>query len=87
MRNNKYLSDRAILLDLLITSKHTSHLYDHGVLESSHGDIKDTFEQFQHDEHDTTELLFSIMQEHGWYNSSSSINKNPRYPLDELERI
>ena len=89
MRNDEYLRDQDMLLDLLVTSKYMSHLYDHCVLEASHGDIKDMFEQLQQEEHDTADVLFATLKENRWYNSRYSgmaSRKSHPYYADELEK-
>lgn len=66
------LSDRDMLLDLLASEKQMSHMYDHGITEASNLSVVNTFEQLQHDEHETAHTLFQAMQDRGWYNPSSS---------------
>ena len=70
--NRNRLSDRDIVMDLLITQKYMSHFYDHAVLESSSPMIRDTFEAFQQDEHELGRVLFDVMQKRGWYGTSAS---------------
>ena len=69
-RKNR-LSDRDMLMDLLVTQKYLSHFYDHAVMESSSSNIRDTFEALQQDEHETGRTLFNVMQERGWYSVSA----------------
>lgn len=70
-RKNR-LSDRDMLMDLLVTQKYLSHFYDHAVMESSSSNIRDAFEALQQDEHETGRTLFNVMQERGWYSISAS---------------
>lgn len=63
------LSDRDMLLDLMITEKHLSRLYDQGVLESTSPMISNTFERLQSSSHDNARTIFTAMQERGWYNT------------------
>ncbi|QJW44907.1 spore coat protein [bacterium BFN5] len=70
------LSDRDMLFDLLSTEKHMSHMYDHGIMESTNTDVRYTFEELQHDEHENAHIIFNSMQERGWYNT----NKKSRTP-------
>ncbi|HMM21698.1 MAG TPA: spore coat protein [Selenomonadales bacterium] len=70
-RTNR-LSDRDMLMDLLATGKYMSHLYDHAVLESTGGNIRDTFETLQQSEHETAQMLFSFMQQQGWYTTGAN---------------
>lgn len=67
--NRNRLSDRDMLLDLIITEKHLSSLYDHGALEATSPMISNTFERLQADTHDNARTLFNAMQQRGWYNS------------------
>lgn len=67
--NKNRLSDRDMLLDLIITEKHLSSLYDHGALEATSPIISNTFERLQADTHDNARTLFNAMQQRGWYNS------------------
>ncbi|AIF53098.1 spore coat protein [Pelosinus sp. UFO1] len=62
------LSDRDMLLDLMITEKHLSRLYDQGVLESTSPMISNTFERLQASSHDNARTIFTAMQQRGWYN-------------------
>ncbi len=62
------LSDRDIMLDLISTEKHLSHLYEHAVMESTNVTVHNAMEEFQHDEHEAAYTLFSAMQDRGWYN-------------------
>jgi len=62
------LSDRDMLLDLMITEKHLSRLYDQGVLESTSSMTSNTFERLQADTHDNVRTIFTAMQQRGWYN-------------------
>ena len=66
------LSDRDMLLDLVITEKHLSRLYDQGVLESTSPMISNTFERLQDSTHDNARTIFTAMQERGWYNPEST---------------
>lgn len=70
-RNNR-LSDRDMLMDLLATGKYMSHLYDHAVLEFTNGNIRDTFETLQQSEHETSQMIFSFMQQQGWYTTGAN---------------
>ncbi|MDR3592342.1 MAG: spore coat protein [Negativicutes bacterium] len=63
------LSDRDMLFDLLASGKSMSHLYDHAIMESSSGMVRDTFETLQHDEHLMAETVFGIMEQEGWYST------------------
>ena len=62
------LSDRDMLLDLMMTEKHLSSLYEHGVLEATSPMVSNTFERLQADTHDNARTLFTAMQQRGWYN-------------------
>jgi hypothetical protein len=66
-----------MLLDLLATEKHMSHMYDHGIMESSNTDVRYTFEELQHDEHENAHIIFNAMQERGWYNPTTTRSKSP----------
>lgn len=61
------LSDRDMLLDLLITEKHLSSLYEQSVLEANSSMLANTFEQLQADTHDNARTIFNAMAERGWY--------------------
>lgn len=61
------LSDHDILLDLMMTEKHLSSLYDHCVLEATSPTLSDTIERLQADTHDNVHTLFIAMQQRGWY--------------------
>ena len=62
------LSDRDIMVDLINTEKHLSHLYEHAIMESTNVTVHNTMEEFQHDEHENAYTLFNVMQDRGWYN-------------------
>ncbi|WP_171904647.1 spore coat protein [Sporolituus thermophilus] len=68
MNTMNRLSDRDMLLDLLVTENYLSQLYNHAVLESSTSNVQKTFEQLLQDAHNTSRALFTEMQERGWYN-------------------
>lgn len=75
------LSDRDILLDLLMTEKHMSQVYDTAIVESSNKTVLDLFEEMQHDEHENARTIFNAMQERGWYNTyqyNDKPNSGPR---------
>jgi hypothetical protein len=65
------LSDRDMLSDMLLTAKSLSHLYDHAIMESSHDQVRDAFENMQQDEHEIIHTLFAVMQEAGWYKAGA----------------
>lgn len=65
------LSDRDILMDLLITEKYMSHLYDHAIMEASGDKVRDTFIALQQDEHESAQMLFDFMQQRGWYTTGA----------------
>ncbi|WP_425060979.1 hypothetical protein SCACP_17450 [Sporomusa carbonis] len=65
------LSDRDMIVDLINTEKHLSHLYEHAIMESSNVTVHNTMEEFQHDEHENAFTLFNAMQQRGWYNLAS----------------
>ena len=65
------LSDRDILMDLLITEKYMSHLYDHAIMEASGDQVRDTFIALQQDEHQSAQMLFDFMQQRGWYTTGA----------------
>ncbi|HWR45599.1 spore coat protein [Sporomusa sp.] len=62
------LSDRDMMVDLINTEKHLSHLYEHAIMESINITVHNAVEEFQHDEHENAYTLFKVMQERGWYN-------------------
>ncbi|SMC55546.1 spore coat protein [Sporomusa malonica] len=62
------LSDRDMMVDLINTEKHLSHLYEHAIMESVNSTVHNAVEEFQHDEHENAYTLFKVMQERGWYN-------------------
>lgn len=66
------LSDRDMLLDLMMTEKHLSHLYEHGVMEATSTTVGNTFERLQADTHDNARAIFTAMQQRGWYNPAQS---------------
>ncbi|MBP2649776.1 MAG: Coat domain protein [Firmicutes bacterium] len=78
MTSRNRLSDRDMILDILATSKSMSNLYDHASLEASDTMIRDTFEDLQHDEHRSAEMLFNIMQQQGWYNTNATASSSSR---------
>lgn len=63
------LSDRDMLLDLLMTEKYMSQLYNTALMESTNSDVLDAFEEMQHDEHENARLLYDSMHDRGWYNA------------------
>jgi hypothetical protein len=72
------LSDRDMLLDLLATEKYMSHLYDHAIMEASGDQVRDTFVALQQDEHETAQMLFDFMHQHGWYTTGANRQKAGR---------
>ncbi len=76
--NRNRLSDRDMLLDLLATEKYMSHLYDHAIMEASGDTVRDTFVALQQDEHETTQMLFDFMHQHGWYTTGANRQKAGR---------
>jgi Coat F domain. len=66
------LSDRDMLLDLLMTEKHMSQVYNSAIMESSSNGTLEIFEQMQHDDHESARKIFDAMHERGWYNSEQS---------------
>lgn len=62
------LSDRDMMVDLINTEKHLSHLYEHAIMESTNITVHNAMEEFQHDEHENAYTLFRVMEEKGWYN-------------------
>ncbi|MDT8901435.1 spore coat protein [Anaeroselena agilis] len=76
--NRNRLSDRDMLLDLLVTEKYMSHLYDHAIMEAAGDTVRDTFVALQHDEHDTAQILFDFMHQHGWYTTGANRQKSGR---------
>jgi hypothetical protein len=79
------LSDRDMLFDMLATGKNMSHLYDHAIMESSSGMIRDTFETLQHDEHLMAETLFGVMEQEGWYSTGAGWQKSGQ-PMKSPQR-
>jgi spore coat protein CotF len=79
------LSDRDMLLDLLMTEKHLSSLYEHGVMEASSPMVSNTLESLQADAHDTARNLFTAMQERGWYNTGQG-ERSGRSQKSQLQR-
>lgn len=77
------LSDRDILLDVLMTEKYLSQVYDTAVMESSTDDVFDIFQSMQHDEHQNARVVFNFMKEQGWYSTreveQSSFRRGNRY--------
>lgn len=76
--NRNRLSDRDMLLDLLATEKYMSHLYDHAIMEASGDTVRDTFVALQQDEHETAQMLFDFMHQHGWYTTGANRQKAGR---------
>ncbi|SDD42927.1 spore coat protein [Sporomusa acidovorans] len=66
------LSDRDMIVDLINTEKHLSHLYEHAIMESSSSMVHNTMEEFQHDEHENAYTLYNVMQGRGWYNPAGA---------------
>ena len=87
--NRNRLSDRDMLVDLLNTEKHLSHLYEHAIMESSNITVRNAVEEFQHDEHENAYTLFQVMQDRGWYNVSEqeqSSGKKKAYHMKSGKR-
>lgn len=61
------LSDRDMLLDLLMTEKYMAHMYNSAIMESTHTAVLEAFEDMAHDEHSNARSLFETMQDRGWY--------------------
>ncbi|MDR7865583.1 MAG: spore coat protein [Sporomusaceae bacterium] len=76
--NRNRLSDRDMLLDLLATEKYMSHLYDHAIMEATADTVRDTFVALQQDEHETAQMLFDFMHQHGWYTTGANRQKAGR---------
>ncbi|WP_186451123.1 spore coat protein [Sporomusa sp. KB1] len=75
------LSDYDMLLDLMMTEKHLSSLYDQCVLEATTPMVSDAIERLQADTHNNVHTLFIAMQQHGLYNPEQAeerlLNRNP----------
>ena len=67
-----------MLLDLLATEKYMSHLYDHAIMEATDDTVRDTFVALQQDEHETAQMLFDFMHQHGWYTTGANRQKAGR---------
>jgi len=63
------LSDRDMLLDLLMTEKYMSQMYNTALMEATNSDVIDSFDEMQHDEHENARLLYNSMHDRGWYNA------------------
>lgn len=80
------LSDRDMLLDLMLSEKYLSHFYDHAVTEASDSAIRDTFSIFQQDTQEIARSIYNTMQERGWYNTeqqSRHDRQSTRRPITE----
>lgn len=66
-RTANRLSDRDMLLDLLMTEKYMAHIYNSAIVESTHTPVLEAFEDMAHDEHSNARSLFEAMQDKGWY--------------------
>lgn len=69
------LSDHDMLLDLMMTEKHLSSLYDHCVLEATTPVVSDAIERLQADTHNNVHTLFIAMQQHGWSNPEQAAER------------
>ena len=76
--NRNRLSDRDMLMDLLATEKYMSHLYDHAIMKAASDTVRDAFAALQQDEHETAQMLFDFMQQHGWYTTGANRQKTGR---------
>jgi len=81
------LSDRDMLLDLLIFAKGMSHLYDHAVLEASSSKVRDTFAKLQQHKHETARLLYDVLRNHGWYHGIKAQSEQTTRSKTQLERM
>ena len=85
------LSDHDMLLDLMMSEKHLSSLYDHCVLEATTPVVSDAIERLQADTHDNVHTLFIAMQQHGWYNpeqaesSDRLLKSNPKQAYKKFD--
>jgi spore coat protein CotF len=61
------LSDRDMLLDLLMTEKYMSRIYNNAALESTNEAVLEAFDEMARDEHNNARSLFEAMQNRGWY--------------------
>lgn len=77
--NKNRLSDRDILLDLLMTEKHISQVYNTAIMESENSRVIETFEEMQNDEHDNAMRIFSAMKERNWYNPEKAQTSSERH--------
>lgn len=81
------LSDRDMMVDLINTEKHLSHLYEHAIMESTNTTVHNTVEEFQHDEHENAYTLFKVMEEKGWYNPAHQERRfNPKKTFNVKSR-
>lgn len=72
------LSDRDILLDVLLTEKQLSQMYEQAITESTNNEITDILEQLQHDEHENIHAAYDILQQRGWSwpHSNEAVNRS-----------
>jgi hypothetical protein len=75
-----------MLLDLMLTEKHLSNLYNHGVLEATSSAVSNTFERLQADTYDNARAIFTAMQQRGWYNVEQT-ERNERQPRGRSKQI
>lgn len=66
------LSDRDMLMDMLLTEKQVSHVYEHATMEASSSEMLNMFEAFQEDEHTNAHAIFEILQKKGWYENTAA---------------
>ncbi|CUH94259.1 hypothetical protein P22_0325 [Propionispora sp. 2/2-37] len=73
------LSDRDMLMDMLLTEKQVSHVYEQATMEASSSELLNMFEAFQQDEHTNAHAIFETLQEKGWYETvGSGATRNSR---------
>jgi len=60
-------SDRDIMTDLLLGTKHISSSYHNAVLESANDRIRNTLIQLNNDEINMQKHIFNLMHDRNWY--------------------
>ncbi|MFZ5646621.1 MAG: spore coat protein [Bacillota bacterium] len=61
------LTDRDILMDLLIDAKYISNGYHQAVLESATDRVRNVLTQIHNDEMNTHQMVFDLMKNRGYY--------------------
>lgn len=74
------MDDKALLEDILLTTKGACDLYMHGTIESETADVHCTFDNALNDTLKMQNDIFSQMSQKGWYQMQQA-------PQQQIDRV